>query len=272
MFQPFDLVKTRIQNDSFQLPTTQATKRYKGSPGDKRLMSIVSHVVKHENRGMIGLWKGTAPSLIRTVPGIGLYFMSVDVLKGFLGNESPSAIEAAVIGVTARGISGLILHPITVIKTRFESGQFKYRSLGHALQDVYFKDGLKGLYKGWTPTVLRDAPYSGLYYMFYSQLKIYLQSSSCMSLSNNAYVTFACGLSAGLFASLATQPFDVIKTKMQLQSSTYKNILAASIIIFKSKGINGFFAGATPRIMRRSLMSAISWTFFDTLSKAFNQK
>jgi solute carrier family 25 protein 38 len=203
--------------------------------------------------------------------------MSVDALNGLLCNDSaPNPIEAALIGVTARGIAGGILHPITVVKTRFESGQFKYSSLNHALKDVYCKEGLKGLYRGWTPTVLRDAPYSGLYYMFYSQLKItcskILSDSNSIKHTISPSVTFACGLSAGLLASLVTQPFDVVKTKMQLQGSTYKNIYTASLIILEKKGINGFFSGATPRIMRRSLMSAISWTFFDTLTKAFSQK
>lgn len=241
------------------------------------MTAIVSYVVKNEN--VRGLWKGTTPSLLRTVPGIGMYFMSVDALNGLLSNNSaPTAIEAAAIGVTARGIAGVILHPITVVKTRFESGHFNYNSLGQALRETYIKEGAKGLFRGWTPTVLRDAPYSGLYYMFYSQLKILTstflvdESSSNAKTAISPSVTFACGLSAGLLASLVTQPFDVLKTKMQLHGSTYKNIYAASLIILEKKGVNGFFDGATPRIMRRSLMSAVSWTFFDTLSKAFSQK
>jgi len=234
LFQPFDLIKTRIQNDPNKLSVIQ--------------------VVRHDN--LRSLWRGTTPSLVRTVPGIGLYFMSIDFLNGLLARP-PSAVEAAFIGVTARGLAGVVLHPMTVVKTRFESGQFKYSSLSRALSDMYYKEGVRGLFKGFTPTVLRDAPYSGLYYMFFSQLK------------RDDRPVFVCGLSAGLLASLVTQPFDVLKTKMQLQN--LNNIYAAAVFVFRSKGVNGFFAGTTPRIMRRSLMSALSWTLFDSLTKAVNQ-
>lgn len=295
LFQPFDLVKTRIQKDDV---ITNHLRRSK-------MLSIVSHVVEKEH--VTGLWRGTTPSLIRTVPGIGLYFMSVDLLTNAVtrGIRPPSAIEAGAIGVTARALAGVLLLPVTVLKTRYESGLFNYSSLRHALVDTYSREGLRGLFRGCGPTLLRDAPYSGLYYMFYSQLKQVvtkphvisllslpssLSSSSSSSSSDfpsinsttssrmcnyrncDTIVTFSCGMSAGLLASLVTQPFDVLKTKIQLQGNKYGySVVRATIIIFKNKGVVGFFDGMTPRILRRSLMSAISWTFFDTLTKTFSR-
>lgn len=54
---------------------------------------------------------------------------------------------------------------------RYESGVYKYNSLGGALKAIYRAEGLRGLSCGLGPTLARDAPFSGLYLMFYTQSK-----------------------------------------------------------------------------------------------------
>lgn len=224
------------------------------------MVSVLVTVVKSEK--VFGLWRGTVPSLARAVPGIGLHFAAITYLQNVLCKErKPSAIEAAAIGSTSRTFAGLVLLPITVVKTRYESGLFNYRGLFDALKDTYLRHGLKGLYSGLTPTLLRDVPYSGIYYMFFTQLK---DLKNC----RDAHETFLCGLIAGIAASLLTQPFDVVKTKMQIHSNTYCNVTRSVALVFQSGGWYGFFIGMAPRIMRRSLMSSLSWTIFETTRKA----
>ena len=75
------------------------------------------------------------------------------------------------LGMTARCVAGCAMIPITVLKTRFESGQYNYTKMSSALLDIYCREGFRGLCCGLTPTLVRDAPYSGLYLMFYTQLK-----------------------------------------------------------------------------------------------------
>lgn len=69
----------------------------------------------------MGLWRGMVPSIARCVPGVGLYFSSLHWLKGQLGktrNQDLGALEAIMLGVVARTMSGVVLIPVTVIKTR----------------------------------------------------------------------------------------------------------------------------------------------------------
>lgn len=205
---------------------------------------------------------------MRTVPGVGLYFASLNFIQTNMHPRSdhskPSALEAVTSGIAARSFAGAVLLPVTVLKTRYESGLFHYKSLSDALRMTYTTEGVRGLFSGITPTLLRDAPFSGLYFMFYTQLKEYAapQGSSAKPFS-----IFACGLTAGLLASFVTHPFDVVKTKMQLERAAYRNFLSAILIIHRRKGFNGFFAGLAPRMLRRSLMSALTWTVFESLMK-----
>merc|ERR1711911_117864 len=74
-------------------------------------------------------------------------------------------------GASARSISGTLLMPFTVIKTRFVSGTFNYKSVFHALSVIYRTEGIRGLTSGITATLARDVPFSAIYYATYSHLK-----------------------------------------------------------------------------------------------------
>jgi len=60
-------------------------------------------------------------SITRVIPGVGLYFSSLHWLKHAFNLEEPlTALQAISLGITARSMSGALLIPITVVKTRFE--------------------------------------------------------------------------------------------------------------------------------------------------------
>jgi len=324
VFQPFDLVKTRLQE-----PTT-----IKGIDSKRRLglSDLTQHEIEHSSSsssssstvvrdgrekrlkrpsmtsvvvqvvrddGFFGLWRGVTPSLARTVPGVGLYFGFLHSLKTafHLHQRKMTSKESFLIGATSRVSAAGVLMPFTVIKARFESGLFNYRSVVHALFQISRTEGIKGLWSGMVATIIRDAPYSGLYLMFYTRAKdyastakhqlvkrsnissssIYSSSSSSSSSTNSSIllnlidstptstVYFLCSVSAGVLASAATQPPDVVKTRMQLHPGKHRHFLAAVAAVWKSEGAAGFFAGFVPRTMRRTLMAAATWTLYEQM-------
>lgn len=264
LFQPLDLVKTRLQNASVTPVTTRA-----GPTTTIGMLEVLSGILQKEQ--LFGLWKGMTPSLTRCVPGVGLYFASMHWMSTNLVNGRPKPLESMAIGIAARSISGICLIPITVIKTRVESGEYVYRSIGQALKVIYRNEGARGLTCGLLPTLFRDAPFSGLYLMFYSQIKQNLpQEIFKGDLAAPAH--FSCGIVAGLLASLVTQPADVIKTKMQLYPGTYKSILHVILFIQKKHGFQGYFIGLVPRMLRRTLMAAMAWTLYEQITRSIGLK
>lgn len=269
LFQPFDLVKTRLQNAN----TTASNLT------TNRLVPIVSQLVKDEQ--ILGLWRGTTPSLLRCVPGVGLYFCSLDWLQSHFcqnsnGSQShPSAIQAICFGLIARTFSGSVLIPVTVVKTRYESGVFSYGSLSQAMRQTYVSEGARGLTSGLLPTIMRDAPFSGLYFMFYSKLKtlcVVSSHSSSNTSSISPILTFICGLNAGLMASIVTHPMDVIKTRMQIYPKEFSSVISTVILIMNERGFRGFFSGLLPRMIRRTLVASMAWTVYEGLLKNIKLK
>ncbi|XP_026215273.1 mitochondrial glycine transporter B-like isoform X1 [Anabas testudineus] len=253
LFQPLDLVKTRLQ-----------TLRNNAKPGAPKvgMFAVFVNVIRTEN--FFSLWKGVSPSFVRCIPGVGIYFCTFYSLKQhFFLDRAPNAGQAVLLGAGARAVAGVCMLPFTVIKTRFESGRYNYVSVTGALRSMYETEGVRALFSGLTATLLRDAPFSGIYVMFYSQAKRALPQE----VASSAYaplVNFSCGVVAGVMASLVTQPADVVKTHIQVNPSHWSTSDAIRYV-YKEHGLGGFFRGAVPRSLRRTLMAAMAWTVYEHL-------
>ncbi|XP_008315279.1 mitochondrial glycine transporter B-like isoform X2 [Cynoglossus semilaevis] len=253
LFQPLDLVKTRLQ-------TLQSSAK----PGAPKagMFAVFISVIRKEN--FFSLWKGVSPSFVRCIPGVGIYFSTFYSLKQhFLLDREPNAAEAVFLGVGARTVAGVCMLPFTVIKTRFESGHFNYVSVGGAIRSMYNTEGIRSLFSGLTATMLRDAPFSGIYVMVYSQTKRLLPQDVTLSVYA-PLVNFSCGMVAGVMASMVTQPADVVKTYIQV-SPSHQSTANAMRSIYREHGMCGFFRGAVPRSLRRTLMAAMAWTVYEQL-------
>ncbi|NWV94671.1 S2538 protein, partial [Machaerirhynchus nigripectus] len=264
LFQPLDLLKTRLQ-------TLQPAVNESGRAG---MVTLLFRVVRTES--ILGLWKGVSPSFARCIPGVGIYFSTLYMMKQkFLMDRPPTALESVFLGATARAVSGICMLPVTVVKTRYESGRFGYGSVYGALKNIYQTEGARGMFSGLTATLLRDAPFSGIYLMFYTQTKNLTPQGKAEYQLDPVLVpllNFGCGIFAGILASLATQPADVIKTHMQLSPQKYHRTSQAIAFIYKDFGLVGFFRGGVPRALRRTLMAAMAWTVYEQMMEKMGLK
>ncbi|NXD08715.1 S2538 protein, partial [Nothocercus nigrocapillus] len=271
LFQPLDLLKTRLQ-------TVQPSVHGSSHVG---MVTLLLRVVRTES--LLGLWKGVSPSFARCIPGVGIYFSTLYTMKQkLLKDRSPTALESVFLGATSRAVAGICMLPVTVVKTRYESGRFGYGSVYGALKNIYQTEGARGMFSGLTATLLRDAPFSGIYLMFYTQTKKLtpqgkaepkkFTSQDQLDPALMPLLNFGCGIFAGILASLATQPADVIKTHMQLYPQKYHRTTQAIAFIYKDFGLVGFFRGGVPRALRRTLMAAMAWTVYEQMMEKMGLK
>jgi len=252
LFQPLDVLKTRLQSSAIR-----SSMRYEANA----VMTA---------DGLQGLWRGVLPSLYRTVPGVGLYFSSMHWMRYNVFNGKPNAGQSLLIGAAARTFAGSVMIPFTVVKTRMESGAFQYRSVFTALSSILCAEGLRGLTRGLGPTLARDVPFSSLYLAFYDLLKKEVTSNTRLASISPEAAHMAAGLGAGLLASLVTQPADVVKTQMQLGKQ--RKISSALASIYREGGVGGFAVGLAPRMLRRSVMAALAWTVYEKITTSLKLK
>lgn len=248
--QPLDVVKTRVQ----VAPSSE-----------RKLLSAFQYVIKTD--GAIGLWKGTVPTLIRTVPGISLYFYTLQLSKKIwatdldgTGLKGLTPWRAFAAGFTARGALAFALLPLTVVKTRFESGVYNYKGVSQALVNIYKTESLRGLFSGATATVLRDAPFSGIYYSCYEHLRHTLSGGNA---TPTALTNLTSGLMSGVIATCITQPPDIVRARMQLNPVRYTKTFQSLRLIMSEEGWRGLTRGMTARVLRKSITTGVTWTIYE---------
>lgn len=155
---------------------------------------------------------------------------------------------------------------MTVVKARLESGLFAYGGLASGLRTISQREGARGLFSGISVTLLRDAPFSGLFVVVYRRVQALLGAeSSRPSLPVNA----AAGVVAGATSSLLTQPLDVVKT--HLQTSDRPATLRAMRTLLRERGLGSLMTGIVPRSTRRTLVAAVSWAVYEHLGPVYEQ-
>ncbi|KAI9007724.1 mitochondrial carrier domain-containing protein [Hyaloraphidium curvatum] len=262
LLQPLDLVKTRLQQEH---------------PRKGTIVQTVKSIVRQS--GLSGLWRGLTPTIIRNVPGTSMYFLTLnesrkllnglwkrtDLVKSSVRPDNFDNMVNLVAGGFSRAFVGFILMPVTVIKVRYESNLYNYNSMFDAGRSIIATDGARGLFAGFGATLVRDAPQAGLYVLIYEQSRGLLNQASGADGSNKitaSLVNMTSGLIGGIVSTVMTQPFDMAKTRIQLEPGTYRNLIHALVKIVKDEGFNGYFAGTTPRILRKALSSALTWTLY----------
>ncbi|KAK9276631.1 hypothetical protein L1049_006167 [Liquidambar formosana] len=164
-------------------------------------------------------------------------------------------------GASAGAIAATVMCPLDVIKTRLQvhglpevahSGRRGSIILA-SLQDIIRTEGLRGLYRGLSPTLLALPPNWAVYFTVYEHLKGLLHSHVGESgeLTLGANMIAASG--AGAATAIITNPLWVVKTRLQTQGMRpgvvpYKSIFSALRRILHEEGVRGLYSGLLPSL------------------------
>ncbi|MCJ8745549.1 hypothetical protein PDJAM_G00131320 [Pangasius djambal] len=233
--------------------------------------------------GIKSLWSGLPPTLVMAVPATVMYFTSYDQLCAALRHRMGGRSDLAPLlaGAIARVGSATLISPLELIRTKLQSERQSYRELSAVIRSAVHTEGWLALWRGLGPTLLRDVPFSAMYWYNYEKGKAWLCRYN-KTPEPTFSIAFISGAVSGSIASIVTLPFDVVKTRRQVElgelqarklvspqasSSTYtvmKRIVAES-------GVQGLFAGFMPRLIKVAPACAIMISTYE-FGKAFFRK
>lgn len=150
----------------------------------------------------------------------------------------------------------------------------KVHGLFGNIREMYAQRGLRAFIQGFSPTMVRQIANAMVRFTSFNFLKQLVWSSSEPIPGLTAV---GLGMVAGGLEVVATQPIDVVKTRMQASNGLklYGNSFRCSYQIFINEGPAALWAGAVPRFLRVSFSSGIMFGVYEItnnlLAKAMNE-
>lgn len=173
------------------------------------------------------------------------------------------AVCNAVAGGSAGVISATVLCPLDVLKTRLQVyGLPSNLSPGTAppgriilsgLQHILKTEGLPGLYRGLSPTIVALYPTWAVTFSVYNYVRGLLRSQDDKNGELSIQENILAASCAGIATAVATNPLWVVKTRLQTQGMRpgvvpYTSVLSALRRIAAEEGLRGLYSGLLPSL------------------------
>ncbi|KAI9826807.1 MAG: hypothetical protein M1832_005745 [Thelocarpon impressellum] len=258
---PLDIIKTRLQLN----PSSSSSSNLGAS------LRITRDIVRNEG-SLRGLYRGFTPNALGSSVSWGLYFLFYSSLKTTLathharrddgiGSRSLSSGEYFLASAAAGLATAAATNPIWVLKTRMlASGRAApgaYRGVAHGARLILATEGIKGFYRGLTPSLL-GVSHGAVQFALYERLRNWRSRSHAVPRSDSAHHidshtrkdlsntdTLLISAVAKVAAGTLTYPFQLVRARLQTYDAdaTYRSTGDAVRRTWTREGLGGFYKG-----------------------------
>uniref|UniRef100_A0AAX7SFN7 Mitochondrial glutamate carrier 1 n=1 Tax=Astatotilapia calliptera TaxID=8154 RepID=A0AAX7SFN7_ASTCA len=254
---PIDLAKTRLQNQ-------QNGSRLYTSMSDCLIKTIRSE-------GYFGMYRGAAVNLTLVTPEKAIKLAANDFFRHHFSKDGKITLfKEMLAGCGAGTCQVIVTTPMEMLKIQLQdfylivffsvtnpklaagTVETKSPTAMQITRQLLREKGIAGLYKGLGATLLRDVPFSIIYFPLFANLNNFGKRGA--EGPAPFYVSFISGCVAGSTAAVAVNPVDVIKTRLQSLTrgnteDTYAGVTDCIRKIMRNEGPSAFLKGAYCRAL-----------------------
>ena len=247
----------------------------------------------YTNDGFLSLWRGNSATMARIVPYAAIQFMAHEQYKRLLGINGAANYDKrpGVKNFIAGSLAGLTGQSLTYPLDRARAVMAvtkigEYRNLADVFRRIGRDEGLTGLYRGFTPTVIGVFIYAGTSFFTYESLKfVWSEKNRRRGVepgggdpSPAAWQRLLSGATAGLIGQASSYPLDIVRRRMQtarqmgFAPDKYATILGTLRLIYRKEGVfRGWYKGISMNFIKGPIAAGISFTTFDYFQLAFRK-
>jgi solute carrier family 25 iron transporter 28/37 len=253
---PVDTIKTRMQ------ASPQPGKRL-----STNVTRVMSSIIRKE--GLRGLYSGVGAVAVGAGPSHGVYFVVYEYMKNFLGasnDDQHRPLETGFAASLATIVADGFMTPLDVVKQRLQLANHPYNGAIDCAQSMLKNEGIRPFFRSYNTTVIMNVPFVAIHFAAYESCKKLLRESAE---DEGFWTQLGAGGIAGGFAAAATNPLDVVKTRLQTDgvlgashnsSSTFQVLRD----IVKTEGYGALMHGIKPRVLFHAPAAAISWVTYES--------
>ncbi|XP_029012944.1 mitochondrial glutamate carrier 1-like [Betta splendens] len=274
---PIDLAKTRLQNQR---------------SGQQLYRSMIDCLIKTvKSEGYFGMYRGAAVNLTLVTPEKAIKLAANDFFRHQLSKDGSklTLLKEILAGCCAGMCQVIITTPMEMLKIQLQDAgrlaaqqrvmpsvvttlkmggtsavlsrayntspgpQLMRVSATQITRELLRTKGVTGLYRGLGATLMRDIPFSVVYFPLFAHLN-QLGQHSPEDPSVPFYWSFMSGCLAGSTAAVAVSPCDVVKTRLQslkkgTNEETYNGVVDCVRKILKKEGPGALLKGAGCRAL-----------------------
>ncbi|XP_076666876.1 mitochondrial glutamate carrier 1 isoform X2 [Andrena cerasifolii] len=234
----------------------------------------------YKAEGYFGMYKGSAVNILLITPEKAIKLTANDTFRHYLstgpGQKLPLERE-----MLAGGLAGacqiVVTTPMELLKIQMQDAgrvAMAAKKAGKSMpkvsavsltKELLRKRGILGLYQGTGATALRDVTFSVIYFPLFARLNDIGPKRE--DGSSVFWCSFLAGCAAGSTAALLVNPFDVIKTRLQVIKNapgepTYNGVLDCIGKTLKNEGPTAFFKGGACRMIVIAPLFGIAQTVY----------
>lgn len=197
--------------------------------------------------------------------------MGVKDIQNWWASPSKVASHFGTSGAAVAAATG-ITHPLDVLKVRLQMQLVGERGplsgMGQTFVQVVRKEGPRSLYLGLTPALTRSVLYGGLRLGLYEPSKHFCELAFE---STNIFMKIASGAVSGAFATLLTNPMEVLKVRLQMNHNVQRGAIGELRKIAAKEGIAALWKGVGPAMARAGALTASQLATYDEFKQVLRK-
>lgn len=190
--------------------------------------------------------------------------------------------QAAFAGGASGAFTRAVAQPLDVLKIRFQlqlepiGKGSKYSSVLQAIGSIVKEEGVSTLWSGHLPAQLLSISYGVLQFSAFETLTYLCQKTdSCFYVNNKHWINFSNGAIAATVATVASFPFDTVRTRLIAEQKThkaYKGFIDAFSSMIKCEGTSSLFKGIIPTLGQIAPHAGIQFATYKILTESVFNK